>query len=323
MNVCLVGFIASDFANDSGAQKANQAVLNRGLVIFVVNLGFLLEHGDSVVNGNVDRNVKRSFALAAVDRKNAVGLEFRQRLRVIPVHFVGGSFFNVLRLLSFGDDSLCDNRSALYVQVVNRGAVVGVLRDALGDDVLCAVQCVLDCGNVERGVFRVGLYKLFGFFFESRVVQFKHSVGKGVQAFFDGDHAARLLLFLEGSPKVFKLAQSFCAHRGVVKAFGQFVLRENSFYDFQAALFQIFVAGVKMVAFAHLQFVKRAVALLAVARDKGNGAAFGHQRNYGADLLNLYVQLLGDALHDFNFVYAKSVDCFLCEFHKKITPTYF
>ncbi len=161
---------------------------------------------------------------------------------------------------------------------------------------------------MKRGIFRVGLYKFFRFFFKRRAVQFQHSVGKGVQAFFDGDHAARLLFLFERSPKVFKLAQSLCAHRGVVKAFGQFTLRENSLYDFQAALFQIFVAGVKMVAFANLKLVKRAVSLLAVARDEGNGAAFRDQRNDGADLLDLYVKFLGHALHDVNFVYAKSVD---------------
>ena len=277
-------------------------------MIVVVNLGALLKHGHRVVNGNVNRNVKRTFALAAVDGKNAVGLKFRQGLGVIPVHFVGGSFFNVLGLLSFGDDSLCDNRSALDVQVVNGGAVVGVLRYALGDDVLGAVQSVLDCRNVERRVFRVGLYKFFCFFFKRRAVQFQHSVGKSVQAFFNRDHSASLLFLFERSPKVFKLAQSLGAHRGVVKAFGQFVLRENSLYDFQAALFQIFVAGVKMVALAHLELVKRAVSLLAVTRDEGNSAAFRDQRNDGADLLDLYVKLLSHALHDVNFVYAKSVD---------------
>ena len=152
------------------------------------------------VNVNVNRNVQNAFALAAVDCKNPVRLHLVKRLGKIPVHLIGRSFRRAFFRLPFGNNALRLDAAGFNVQVMYGFAVLRVLRRAFGKNVLCAVKRIFYSRNAQLRSVCIFCYKFFCFFFDCRIVKFKHCVRKRVKPFFNRNHAARLFLFLKRRP---------------------------------------------------------------------------------------------------------------------------
>ena len=303
MFIGFVGFVTTDFAYNCRRKQTNYTILNCVLVISVVNVGVTLECGHGCINININCNFKSTFAFATINCKNAVRLYLVQRLFVIPVHFVSRSIFCNSCILSFRNNSLCNNVSGLHIKSMNRVAVCSFLTNSFCNNILCSGKCIGGSFYVEGRVFVISLNKLFCFLFASCIVVVgKNKICQGLKAFFCSKHSAGLLLFLKGCPEIFERCKSCCRHNSIVQSFCKLTLGKNPLYNFKTTVFKVMIRLIQMVTVTYLNLIKIIMLFFTITADKRNCTSFLYQTYNSTYLLHADVKLLRNFFHNLNFV---------------------
>ena len=161
-----------------------------------------------------------------------------------------------------------------HEQSAQRLADGRVVREELGDDVICALQGVGNClyalfgvDEVCRGVLRTRAAALL------RIEQLRQRL----ESLLAGDGRAGAALLLIGAVKILHLRE----RRGRVDGSGELrrelTLSVDSLFDLLTALVEIAQIRQAILEFSEGRVVHRAVQLLAVARDEGDGVALVEQ----------------------------------------------
>ena len=229
-------------------------------------------------------------------------LHLTKRFCIVPVHLICRRFGNLLFVLSFRNNSFCLYITFRHIQIVDCGTVIRVLTDALCKNIFCSGKRIFRTLNVKRSIFIISLDEFLCLFPDCLVVKFKHCICKRIKSFFYSDHTARLLLFLERCPQIFKLRKRRSRHCRSVKAFSKFSLLKNALYNLKTALFKIFICFEKMVAVTNLHFIQIIVLFLAVTADERNGTPFINKTDDRTYLLNANLQFVSNFLHNINFI---------------------
>ncbi len=308
--VGLVGGLGADLAEDRRPEEAARPVVDSLAVVAIEGRGPLLEEGRGAVLVHIEVHLELALPLAAVHREDAVRLEGVERLRVVPVHLVGGR--GLLRLVA---DALHHELPARDVVALDRGAVVGVLGDPLGDDVHGALDGLSGVGHGELGLVGALADELRRCLVDRLLALAEHDLGQGLEPLLLGDHAPGLLLLLEGQPDVLDGGEGLGLADVLVEHLGELAQGEDAPDDLEPALLEPLVGLVLVRRVPDLDLVEAARALLAVAADEGDGAALGDE---GYDRRHLGcpdAELGGDAVHDGHLVDLELIDEGLGQFH--------
>ncbi len=257
-------------------------------VVLVGHLVAPLEDLDRRVLVDLEPHLELALALAAVDRQHAMRLERRQGLAIVPVHLV-----SALLLLCLVAHALDGQEAVAQVQLLDRGAVLRVLGDALGDDVHGALDGLLGARHRQLGLLGVLLDEGGRRRADLGGRPARQDIGQGLQALLLGDHAAGLLLALIGRVDVLDLREGGALADVAVELLAQLPLGEDGLDDLDAPGLQVGKALVQVYHVSDLDLVQLARALLSVAADEGHRTALRGQLHDGGGLARADGQLRG------------------------------
>ena len=174
-------------------------------------------------------------------------------------------------------------------------ADVRIVADLLGDNVAGALQGVLNGLNAFFGGEKIlrgdlGLRAIALLREEQR--------GERRKALLLCDRGAGAALLLVGTVEVFDLGKRFGAVDGSGKLVCQLALLVDGVFHRFAALFETAEVPEALFERAQRGVVHRAVQLLAVAGDEGNGVALVEQSHNVFDVLCVFAELPGEHLND-------------------------
>ena len=285
-----LGEKSAHLALERGIDKAVVGVLSGGFDEFHRS-GAGLHHGAAQQRQRQlaleqDGRAEHFLFFAAVDGEDLVALQTGERLLKIVVQAVDAV------LLRRGERA---QRSALFQHLAQRAADGGIVADPLGDDVVRALQGVGErfhalfrVDKIARGVFGAGTAALLR----------KEQRRKRLKPLLPRNRRAGAALLLIGAVEVFDLGKRF----GIVDGGGELVCKLALLVDgFFHALAPLFKAAQVLEAFferAQRGVVHRAVHLLAVAGDEGDGIALVQQAHNVFHVLRALAELPGKRLND-------------------------
>ena len=238
----------------------------------------------------VNRHFEEFFAFAPVDGENFIARRALHRLAVFVIIFI--------HRLGLGVGGPGNDAAVFKGDRAQALADLGVVGNILRDDVECALQ----------GFFR-GVDFLFGVEIRARHVD---GVFSGVlrenrrrqrfQPLFTGNGGAGLALGLIGAVDIL----NFGERGGVVKRGHQLIGELAEILDrgahLRASLVEILQIFITLGDFAQLLVVHRAVHLLAVPRDKGNGVAVVDQFENIFAVFGFDLKFIGKGLCKIHFI---------------------
>ena len=272
----VLGGVGFDFPDDGGRKESREAILDGFGVVGVVDEGFVLEKDRGTFLVHIDGDVEGRFAFGAVDGEHAVAFQRGEGFGIVPVHLIGGFFAGGLVA-----DALRDELACLFVPGFYGGAHFDILGNAFGEDVLGAGDGILGAGDRQFGVLGIGADEAGRRRVHGSPVLGQHDFGEGREAFFLGEHATGLFLFLVGRPEVVEFGEGRCLENVRVERFVEFAEGGYALGNFDPALLEVLITLEFMDAVADLYLVEASRHFLAVAADEGHRGTFGRQRDDG------------------------------------------
>ena len=183
------------------------------------------------------------------------------------------------------------------------GKQIGVLGEALHQDLFGAVQGIFDAGNLVFFVQVAGgqFFRVLG-----RIVQ--QTVGQRFQAGFPGNLGAGAALGFVGQIEIFQPGLGVGGLDGLFQFRGELVLLGDAFQDGLATLFHLAQVTQPIFQVTQLGVVQAVGDFFTVTGDKGDGGTVVEQGDGSVHLTFLTADFLGDNLfntaHDFSWLRA-------------------
>jgi len=243
------------------------------------------QHFEDAFIGARQLDAEHPLLLAPPHGQEAVRRHRAERFAVVVVHLELGAFLGGVLLEPGGDQALGG------VDPAGELAIVGVFRDVFSQDVLGALQRVLDIVHAAR-LAQVG--RADGGDVGLRIAVDADEGGQRLQTLFPGDGGARAPLGPVGEVEVLQLLLLHAAEDLVLELRSELAGLVNGLEN---RLFPLFEFSQILVAVAHrlnLDLVHLAGFFLAVPRDERDGAPFVDELDGVFDLERLQLVELGD-----------------------------